>query len=209
VIGVARDTKVRTLGETPRPYFYMSGEQIYMPSMMFVVRSTGGAAELVDAARRAALAIDPQLVILEAKTMDEHLALMLYPPRMAALLLSVFGGLALLLAAIGLYGSVSYAVARRTREVGIRAALGATRRDVVLMLTAGGLRLIGIGAAIGLALAAGVTWLLSGFLFGIGATDIATFVAVPLLLATVGFLASWVPARRAASVDPMVALRTD
>ncbi len=209
VIGVARDTKVRTLGEQPRPYFYVSGRQEYLPSMMFVVRGTARAPELVAAAVAAAHELEPRLIILESKTMEQHLALMLYPPRMAALLLSIFGGLAPLLATIGLYGSVSYAVSRRTREVGIRAALGATRRDLVMMLTAGGLKLIVAGGAIGLALGAAAARLLARFLYGIGATDIVTFIAVPLLLGAVGFLASWLPARRAAGVDPLVALRAD
>jgi len=209
VVGVAADTKVRTLGEAPRPYFYLNGDQQYIPSMMFVIRGPSNAAELVARSRTIALAIDPQLILLESKTMDEHLALMLYPPRMAAILLSVFGGLALLLATIGLYGTVSYAVARRTREVGVRSALGATRRDLVLLLTGGGMRLIGIGAMVGLVLAATLTWLISGFLYGIRSMDLATFAAVPAILGIVGFVASWVPARRASRIDPMIALRSD
>jgi predicted permease len=209
VVGVARDTKVRTLGEAPRPYLYLNTDQNFVSSMTFVVHGTLPAAELVATARRAALELDPDLVILEAKTMNEHLALLLFAPRMAAGLLTVFGALALLLATIGLYGMVSYAVARRTREVGIRAALGASRTDIVRLMTAGGMRLIGIGIGVGLALAAGVSWLLSGFLYGIRATDAATFVAVPAVLAIVGFIAAWVPARRAAAVDPITALRTE
>jgi predicted permease len=209
VVGIARDTKVRTLGEAPRPYLYLNTDQDFGPSMTFVIHGTLPAAELVATARRAALELDPDLVILEAKTMDEHLALLLFPPPMAAGLLTVFGALALLLATIGLYGMVSYAVARRTREVGIRSALGASRTDIVRLMTAGGMRLIGIGIGVGLALAAGVSWLLSGFLYGIRATDAVTFVAVPAILAVVGFIAAWVPARRAAAVDPIAALRTE
>jgi predicted permease len=209
VVGVARDTKVRTLGEAPRPYLYLNTEQEFIPSMTFLVRGTPPAPDLVATARSVALELDPDLVILEAKTMDEHLSILLYPPRMAAALLSVFGALALLLASVGLYGMVSYAVARRTREVGIRAALGASQMDLVRLMTGGGMRLIGVGIAIGLALAAAISWLLSGFLYGIGATDIVTFVAVPLVLGAVGLLASWVPARRAASVDPIAALRAE
>jgi predicted permease len=209
VVGVARDTKVRTLGEAPRPYLYMNTEHEFVPSMMFLIRGTLPAPELVATTRRAALDLDSDLVILEAKTMEEHLALLLYPPRMAAALLSVFGALALLLASIGLYGMVSYAVARRTREVGIRAALGASRSDIIRLMTGGGMRLILVGIGVGLALAAGVSWLLAGFLYGIRATDAVTFIAVPLVLAAVGFMASWVPARRAATIDPIAALRTE
>jgi predicted permease len=209
VVGIARDTRVRTLGEAPRPYLYLNTDQDFEPSMAFVIHGTLPAAELVATTRRVALELDPDLVILEAKTMDEHLALMLFAPRMAAGLLSVFGALALILASVGLYGMVSYAVARRTREVGIRAALGASRTDIVRLMTTGGMRLIGIGIAVGLALAAAVSWLLSGFLYGIGATDALTFVAVPAVLAIVGFIAAWIPARRAAAVDPIAALRTE
>jgi hypothetical protein len=188
---------------------YMNTDNEFVPSMMFLIRGTLPAPELVATARRAALDLDSDLVILEAKTMEEHLALLLYPPRMAAALLSVFGALALLLASIGLYGMVSYAVARRTREVGIRAALGASRGDIIRLMTGGGMRLILVGIGVGLALAGGVSWLLAGFLYGIRATDAATFIAVPLVLAAVGFMASWVPARRAATVDPIAALRTE
>jgi predicted permease len=209
VVGIARDTKVRTLGEAPRPYFYLNAEQTYIPSLMFIVRGAGPVRQLVNTVRQTALDLDPNLVILEAKTMDDHLALLLFPPRMAAVLLSVFGGLALLLAAIGLYGTVSYAVSRRTREVGVRTALGASRREVVLLLTGSGMRLIAVGAIIGLLLAAGLTWLLSSFLYGIRPTDALTFLGVPLLLAAVGLLACWVPARRAARIDPMIALRAE
>ena len=114
-----------------------------------------------------------------------------------------------MLAAIGLYGIVSYAVARRTREVGIRMALGADHRSVVAMLTGSGVRLVAAGSAIGLPLAAAVSWSLSRFLFGIGATDVVTFVGIPALLGLVGALASWLPARRATRVDPLSALRAE
>jgi predicted lysophospholipase L1 biosynthesis ABC-type transport system permease subunit len=208
VIGIARDTRVRTLGEAPRPYVYLNAEQSGVV-LQFIIRGTLPASELVRVAARAARDVYPQLVIMEAKTMEEHLGIMLFAPRMAALLLSGFGGLALALAAIGLYGTVSYAVARRTREVGIRSALGASRRELELLLTRGGMRLITIGSAIGLVLAAALTWSIAGFLYGIRATDAFTFVGVPLVLGLVGFLASWLPARRAARVDPMRALRTE
>jgi predicted permease len=209
VIGVVRDTKVRTLGESARPYVYLSVNQQYLDAVQLVVRGTGSSAQLLANARRTALEVDPQLVLFEAKTMEEHLSLMLYPPRMAALLLSVFGGLALLLSAVGLYGVVSYAVARRTREVGVRMALGATRRDVLSLMLQGGLRLVGAGSVVGLVLGAALTWSIAGFLFGVRATDLVTFVAVPFLLGFVGLLASWVPARRASNVDPLAALRAE
>ena len=141
--------------------------------------------------------------------MNEHLAIMLFAPRMAALLLSVFGGLALALSAIGIYGVVSYAVSRRTRELGIRMSLGATARDVVVMAVGGGMRLVAVGGAIGVVLAGGVTWALARFLYGISSTDVLTFVVIPVLLTGVALLAAFVPARRASAVDPVRALRSE
>jgi hypothetical protein len=209
IVGVARDTKVRTLGEAPRPYVYRPTPDDFFLGMQLIVRGNGSGPELLVAAREVIDQVDPDLILFEEKTMDEHLALMLFPPRMAALLLSVFGGLALLLSAIGIYGVVSYAVARRTRELGIRMSLGATARDVVAMAVGGGMRLVLIGGLVGIVLAATVTWLISGFLFGISATDLATFVAIPMLLSLVALIAAWVPASRAAAVDPVRALRSE
>ena len=207
IVGVARDTKVRTLGEAPRPYVYGLRGQRGGFGTQFVVKGQGTSAELLAAARSVLDDVDPDLVLLDARTMNDHLAIMLFPPRMAALLLTVFGALALALAAIGIYGTVSHAVARRTRELGIRMSLGATARDVVLMAVGGGMRLVVVGGAVGVLLAGAVTWSISGFLFGIGATDLATFTAIPLLLSGVALVAAWVPARRASAVDPVRALR--
>ncbi|HSG47451.1 MAG TPA: ADOP family duplicated permease [Longimicrobiales bacterium] len=209
IVGVARDTKVRTLGESPRPYLY----QVYRPEvglgMQFVVMGNAPAPELLATAREVLDQVDPDLVLFGAKTMNEHLALMLFPPRMAAFLLTVFGGLALILSAIGIYGVVSYAVAKRTREMGIRISLGASARDVVAKAVGGGMRLVLIGAAVGIVLAAGLTWLISGYLYGISSTDVVTFVAIPVLLTGVALVAALVPARRAARVDPVRALRAE
>jgi putative ABC transport system permease protein len=210
IVGVAADTKVRTLGEAPRPYVYELQGQAGFFGPQFVIRGTGTSEELVAAARRILNDLDPNMVLFEEpKTMNDHLSLMLFAPRMAALLLSVFGGLALLLAAIGIYGVVSYAVAKRTRELGIRMSLGATAGDVVRMAVGGGMRLVLAGGALGVALAAAVTWSISDFLYGIGPTDLATFLAIPVLLSGVALLAAYVPARRASAVDPVGALRAD
>lgn len=141
--------------------------------------------------------------------MDEHLSLMLFAPRMAALLLSVFGALALTLAAVGIYGVVSYSVSRRTRELGIRMSLGASSADVVRMAVSGGMRLVVVGGMVGVGLAATVTWALKSFLYGIGATDLVTFATIPLILSGVALVAALVPARRASAVDPARALRRD
>ncbi len=209
IVGVARDTKVRTLGEAPRPYVYeLPGRQSFI-GMQVVVRGRGSSEELLAASRQVLREVDPDMVVMEAKTMDEHLAFMLFPPRMAALLLSVFGGLALVLSAIGIYGVVSYAVAKRTRELGIRMSLGASAGDVVRMAVGGGMRLVLVGGTVGVVLAAAVTWTLKSFLYGIASTDLITFATIPLLLSGVAFVAALVPARRASGVDPVRALRSE
>ena len=206
VIGVAKDTKVRTLGEKPRPYIYLSGRQEYVPSMQVIVRGQGSAEKLVNEARRVTLDLDPQLVLFQAQTMEQHLGLMLFLPRIAAVLLSAFGGLALLLATVGVYGVVSYTVARRTREVGIRMALGASTGDVIKLMIGGGMKLVGSGAVAGVLLAAAVTWPLARFLYGIRTSDVLTFVLIPALLVGVGFLACYVPALKASRTSPVQAL---
>jgi ABC-type antimicrobial peptide transport system permease subunit len=174
--------------------------------MQVIVRGQGSAQKLLSEARRVTLDLDPQLVLFQAQTMEQHLGLMLFLPRMAALLLSVFGGLALLLATVGVYGVVSYTVARRTREVGIRMALGASTRDVIKLMIGGGMKLVASGAAVGVLLAAGVTWPLARFLYGIHTSDVLTFVLIPALLLGVGFLASYVPALKASRTSPVQAL---
>ena len=209
IVGVAADTKVRTLGEDPRPYVYELPGTRTASGLQFIVRGEGSPSELLAAALEALDRVDPDLVLFQAKTMDEHLSLMLFPPRMAAILLSVFGALALALSAIGIYGAVSHRVAKRTREMGIRMSLGASSRDVVAMGVGGGMRLVVVGAAIGTVLAAALTWLLARFLFGVSATDMATFVAIPVILLAVALVAAFIPARRAARVDPVKALRAE
>jgi predicted permease len=207
IVGVARDTKVRTLGEDPRPYLYLPFEQKYQALMYFVVRTAGDPAGMPEMARRELVAVDPDIPLFEAKTMSDHLGLMLFAPRMGAALLSAFALLAVVLASLGLYGVVAYAVSRRTREVGIRVALGANRAQVVRMVVREGMMLVVAGLVSGLALAAVATRPMSNWLYGVGAGDPVTFGVAGALLAGVALLASYVPARRAAKVDPMVALR--
>jgi len=209
IIGVAQDTKVRTLGEAPRPYVYHLQGQGGFFGTQFIVRGAGTSTELLSTAQRVLHEVDPDMAVIQAKTMSEHLALLLFPPRMAAFLLSVFGGLALLLAAIGIYGVVNYSVSKRTRELGIRMSLGASAGDVMRMAIGGGMRLVVVGEVVGVCLAGAVTWAISGFLYGISPSDVVTFVAIPLLLSAVALLAAWVPARRASSVDPVRALRSE
>jgi ABC-type antimicrobial peptide transport system permease subunit len=153
--------------------------------------------------------LDPEAWVWEAKTMEEHLAIVLLPARLSAILLVVFAVLALTLASIGLYGVVSYAVSQRTREMGIRMSLGADAGTVIRMLTGSGMKLVAVGGVLGLALALLVARLLSQLLFGVGAFDPVTFVAVPALLGGVALLAAYFPARRASRVDPVSALRAE
>ncbi len=211
IVGVAADTKVRTLGEAPRPLVYQSlaQEDGGFLSTTFIVKGSTTGPELLRVSRDILDEVDPNMVLMDLKTMDEHLAIMLFPPRMAALLFSVFGGLALLLASVGIYGVVSYAVSKRTRELGIRMSLGASRGDVVTMAVGSGMRLVVAGGVVGVVLAGAATWALSGLLYGIGTTDVVTFAVIPLLLSGVALLAAWVPARRASSVDPVTALRSE
>jgi predicted permease len=209
VVGVARDTKVRSLGEDPRPRIYFASSQRYLEGLQVIVKGSASSAELLRLARDEALALRPDLVFFDQRTMEEHMAIHLFPPRMAALLLSVFGGLALLLAAVGIWGVVSHAVARRTREVGIRVSLGATGGEVVRLLVGGGMKLVALGVAGGLLLAAGAGVVLARFLYGVGALDPVTFLGIPALLGGIALIAAWLPARRAARVDPVRALRTE
>jgi len=209
VIGVAETAKIRTLGEAPRPFIYLSYSQSYASFMTVVARTSLDAEATVMRVLAAAREVDPELWIWEAKTMDHHLAIPLLPARLSALILSAFGVLALTLSSVGLYGVVSYAVSQRTRKMGIRLALGADARAVVRMLTGSGLRLVVAGAAIGLVLALLLTRALSSLLFGVGAFDAVTFIAVPTLLGGIALLAAYLPARRASRIDPVKALRVD
>jgi predicted permease len=207
VVGVARDSKYRTLGETSHPYVYLPLSQSYDPKMTLVVRTTGEPQAVAPVIREQIRALNASLPIADVQTLREQLELTLLPSRIAAWTLGGFGALALLLAGIGIYGVVSYGAAQRTREIGVRMALGAKERDVLRLVLWDGLIVIGAGLAIGLLLAAAATRVIAAFLYGVGATDPVTFVAVPLLLGIVALLASYVPARRAVKVDPLVALR--
>lgn len=209
VIGVVGDVKVQFLGDPPEPTVYFSMEQ-WPPSERFLVaRGPGEPGAMIAGLRRALLDLDPNMLVLQAQTMKDRIGINLYPMRLAAAYLGTFGLMALLLAAIGLYGVVSLSVSRRTREVGIRMSIGADAGRVVGMVLKGSLRSVAIGAAIGLVLAIGLARLIQSFLFGVEAADPATLIAVPLLLGSVAALAAFVPARRASRVDPVEALRTE
>jgi predicted permease len=207
VIGIAGDTKVQTLGESPQLFLYLPFDTRYARLLRLIVRTNGDPAGLVPRLQREVGALDPAVGIFEARTLTDHLDTMLFPYRAAAGLASVLGLFGLIVAALGLYGVVAFGVAQRTREFGIRMALGARSADVLRQVLGESARVVVIGACGGLALALGVGRLLRSTLFGIGPGDPLTMVTVTLLLAAVALFASWLPARRATTVAPAEALR--
>jgi macrolide transport system ATP-binding/permease protein len=209
VVGVARDGKYRTLGEDPRPFAYTAVEQDKAFGRTLVVAGDGDEKVLLGEVRRAIDATDPNVPIFDIKTMSEHLSIMLFLARIGAVLLAAFGGLGLILASMGLYGVVAASVSRRTREIGIRMAIGAQRGDVLRLVVKEGMALTGLGLAIGFGLSLLASRLLRGLLYGIAPSDPLTFLAVALVLATIALGANLIPARRATEVDPLVALRYD
>ncbi|HKG14243.1 MAG TPA: ABC transporter permease [Pyrinomonadaceae bacterium] len=207
IVGVARDGKYWTLGEAPQLFVYSPLSQAYSSTATLVVRAEGDPRSLANSIRAEVSKLDPALPLFDVKTMEEHMGVSLFPARVAATLLGGFGLLALLLAAMGVYGVVSYSVAQRTREIGIRLALGARARDVLRLVAGRSMALVAAGLAAGLAAALALTHYMEVILYGVSATDAFTFTLVVFLLAGVALLACLVPARRATKVDPMAALR--
>ena len=208
VVGITQDAKHHDLTESPLPHFDLAALQRgYDSYTNIVVRGNGPGADLIPALRNELQAIDSQLPVSDIKAMSEQIGNTLAPTRLASTLISVFGIVALLLAAIGLYGVMSYTVSRRTREIGIRMALGAESRDVLSLVIRQGMVLTAIGVVVGLSAAYASTRVAEGLLYGVSATDSATFAIVALLLSGVSLAACWIPARRATRVDPMIALR--
>ncbi|HEX8073328.1 MAG TPA: ABC transporter permease [Pyrinomonadaceae bacterium] len=207
IVGVARNAKYRTLRERPLPFVYIPAAQEYQRGMTLVVRADGDPAALAGPVRAAVTALNRDVPVYAVRTMTEHIGAALASERLIATLLSVFGGAALLLAAVGLYGVMAYSVAQRTHEIGIRMALGAQRGDILRLVIGQGLAMVLVGAAAGLVIALAATRLVASLLFDLSATDPLAFAAVTILLALVALLACYLPARRAMKVDPMVALR--
>jgi putative ABC transport system permease protein len=174
-----------------------------------LISGTGDPSALADPIRRVVQAIDPTQPVFDVELLEHKVSLSLAERRERAAVLGAFAALALLIAVVGIYGVMSYSVARRTHEIGIRMALGAERSDVLGMVVASGLRMAAFGVAIGLAGALLVTRVLKTFLYGVEPTDATTFVSVSAILAASAFFASYLPARRAATVDPMSALRQE
>jgi putative ABC transport system permease protein len=207
IVGVARDSKYATLAEPDVPVLYLPIAQNHETGVTLYVRASVTPASLVAQIRREIQSIEPNLPMPSIQTMNDTIGTSLYAPRMGALLLTVFGGLALLLACLGVYGVLAFSIARRTREIGIRMALGADRRRVFGLVIREGMWLVGVGLAIGLGAALySATWI-STFLYDVSTRDTTTFTAVPLVLVATALLACYLPARRAMRVDPMRALR--
>jgi len=207
IVGIARDGKYFNISEEPRSFIWSPLSQSYNNSASLVVRTTGDSQAALAAVRNAVRALDLNLPLYDVKTLTEHMRLALFPGRVAATVLGAFGLVALILSAIGIYGVTSYAVAQRTREIGIRMALGARLRDVLMLVVGNGVKLMAIGVGIGLAGAFLLTRALTSLLNGISPTDPVTFIFVSVLLVTVALLATYIPARRATKVDPLIALR--
>jgi putative ABC transport system permease protein len=207
VVGVVGDTKPRELHSEPVAELYMPYGQQPEPGMALMIRSSSGAAAVATAVRNEVLALDKNQPVYSIRTLDNVLSQSVAVPRFRTWLLGVFAGLALMLAAVGIYGVISYAVSQRTQEIGIRMALGAQAADVLKLIVRGGMTLALIGVVLGLAGAFALTRLMSTLLFGVRPTDAMTFVVVSVGLIVVALLACFIPARRATKVDPLVALR--
>ena len=207
VVGVAKTGKYRNLREAPLPFMFLALSQEYRSRVTMFLQTTGDAARLAPALRAELHKVDKTVAMFDVKTLDEHLGRAFAQERTGAWLIGSFGVLAAGLAAVGIYGLMSYTVTQRTREVGIRLALGARRVDVLRLVVGGGMALTAVGLVIGLATALALTRVVSSLLYGISATDPLTFFVVAIALAGVALGACFVPAIRAAKVDPMVALR--
>jgi predicted permease len=207
IVGVVETGKYRTLGEEPHPAVFRCRLQEGGKRSTFVAHVRGDPKKVMTGMQKVVQELDARLALSRLGTMEQHLALALFPARTTGLLFAVLGAVAMLLAVSGLFGVITYSVSQRTREIGVRMALGAKQADVLKMVLQQGVKLAGAGILIGLAGAFAATRLMRNLLYGIGATDPATFCLISLLLATVALIACWLPARRAAKVAPMEALR--
>ena len=209
VVGVAADGKYGQLNEVPRNYLYVSLAQNFRHDGLLIVRTQAAPDSIMPLVHAEVRRLDPNLPLFDVRVVAEHMQLSVFIPRLASLILGVFGGLALLLAIVGLYSVVAFGVAQRTREIGVRLALGATRRDILSLVVRQGMRLALHGLAIGALLAAAAAQAIRSQLIGITPIDPLSFVGTATLLLTVAFAACVIPARRAARLDPVRALRTD
>ena len=210
IIGVARNAKYRTLGERPRNFIYVPLAQRYMGRTNLLVKTTPGAAvSVVAPIRRLVQEVDARLPVLREHTMEEQTAMALFPQRVALYVSGGLGTVALLLALLGIYGVTAFTVTQRTREIGVRVALGAQRSHVLGLVLRQGVVLAAVGVVVGSLAAFGATRLIANLLYGVPPTDVIAFGGAALALAVAAVAASWIPARRAARVDPIIALRSE
>jgi predicted permease len=207
VVGIARDSRYETVGEEPRPYVYLPLLERYAGAVTLHVRTQGDPGLLLPTVQREIQSLDPDLPYYDVRTAGDLLRDALWGPRMAAALLSLFAALALALTTVGVYGVMAYLAGERRQEIGIRLVLGARRGDILSRFLGRAALLVAIGAAAGALAAFAFTRTLAGLLYGVSATDLATFVAVPLLLAAVALAASYLPISRVLRADPLAALR--
>jgi ABC-type antimicrobial peptide transport system permease subunit len=209
VVGVVANHKIQTVGEADKPYMHLAYSQQPSLYQVMVVRGGGEAEALLAMVRRELLAMEPGLLFLENQTMDAQVAATLYPMRVGASLLSGAGIVAMMLAAIGLYGVIAYSVARRTREIGIRMALGARKGSVLQLIMRQGLAVAGTGLLAGCVLAFVASRAMAGVLYEVSTTDPIAWGSAATVLLTVAAVANLLPARRAANVHPSIALRSE
>jgi predicted permease len=209
VVGVARDTKYVTLGEQPIPFIYLAARQNYTPAMNLFVRSEGEPGTVLPQLRREIASMDPGLPIFNVRPLTTQIEGALWLSRIGALLLAAFGAMALVLTTVGTYGVLAYTVSKRVPEIGLRMALGAGPGKILGMVIGNGMTLVGAGLAAGIAVSLLLARGLTPILFGIKGTDPLTYGGITLLLGVVALAACYLPARRAAAVDPTVALRQE
>ena len=209
IVGIAKDVKNRTLNEALQPFLYVPFLQDYRSNMILVARTVIEPKTMFHAVRAETAALDPKIPMFDAKTFEQHIGLSLFLQRMAATILSIFGLLALSLAAVGVYGVMAYAVGQRTRELGIRISIGASRSDVLKLILGQGLTLSVVGLIGGLVTALVVTRFSAHLLYGVSSADPVTFTVIALLLLGVAVVSGYFPARRATRIDPVVALRME
>jgi predicted permease len=207
VVGIARNSVVNAIGEVPPPLVYLPLAQDYAPAATLQVQTVGKPETVIAGVRGQIQSLEPNLAITNVQTIGEIIDQGLWAPEMGAALLTLFGGLALVLAAVGVYGVLAYSVTQQTREIGIRIAMGAERSDVLRLVVGQGLKLAGAGLALGILFALALTRQLSSLLFGVSAYDPLTYAGVTVILVAVALLACYIPAQRATHVDPLVALR--
>ncbi|HEX8421865.1 MAG TPA: FtsX-like permease family protein, partial [Pyrinomonadaceae bacterium] len=207
IVGIVRDVRLQNLDTEAYPQMYAPLAQSPRRSMTMVVRTAGDPMNLIPFVRSELTRLDKDQPLYNVRTMEQVMSESTSRRRFNMMLIAVFAFLGLVLAAVGIYGVISYSVTQRTHEIGIRMALGAEARDILKMIVRQGMGMVILGVGIGLVGAFGLTRVMSSLLFGVSPTDLVTFAGVPLILATVALLACYIPARRATRVDPMIALR--